>query len=552
MREGREEIKVKLPRIKEILEGIRAYRVPKVQRDFVWSKEKVREFFASLYKQHPVGVIVIWKTNDYIPSDPIIDDITNDESSEYSYILDGNQRITSLLLAKRGWEISRGGRKICIEGLHYDPINDKFVFDTRKIDLCWILNNQDNKIREWFTGRREESEEELEKRWRSVRDKILEYQIPVYEIKKGVRDYKEIAEIFNKINSTGVKVGDLDMVLSFFASEFSEAKDAVIEISDKYSEIDLKVIIRLIFCNFEVDQRKLTKYEAHSVLNRISRGGEWNQNAINRIISESEKAINIGVKLLEELGIYNRRFLSSQLLLIPVLRWIWILINREGDRAENIVKSYKNDIAKWLIIGSIRGRYTGGSVSKRLQEDLNVIKKFNQMRNERRFPIDNLLKNTLTKKRAQKLLTKDEISHLEENSARKKSFLMLLAILLVKNEAGDWSERGRSVAERIKNNEIAIHHIFSERALENADIYFEPVDVQHFANITLIDPKVNKRIKDEPPSSYISGLNIENEELEKHFIPLERDLWEPENFSEFIQKRRDLIFRKMSELEIMR
>ena len=550
MREGREEIKVKLPRIEEILEGIGVYRVPKVQRDFVWSKEKVREFFASLYKQHPVGVIVIWKTNDYIPSDPIIDDITNDESSEYSYILDGNQRITSLLLAKRGWEISRGGRKICIEGLHYDPMNDKFVFDTRKIDLYWILNNQDNKIREWFAGRREESEEELEKRWRSVRDKILEYQIPVYEIKKGVRDYKEIAEIFNKINSTGVKVGDLDMVLSFFASEFSEAKDAVIRISDRFGEIDLKVIIRLIFCNFGVDQRTLTKQGAETVLNKIKR--EWGPNAINRIISESEKAINIGVRLLEELGIYNRRFLPSQLLLIPVLKWIWVLINRRVDNAENIVRSCKNDIAKWLIIGSIRGRYTGGSVGKRLQEDLKVIEKFNQRRNEKRFPIDSLLKNTLTKKRAQKLLTKDEISHLEENSARKKSFLMLLAILLVKNEAGDWSERGRSVAERIKNNEIAIHHIFSERSLENADVDFEPVDVQHFANITLIDPKVNKRIKDEPPSSYISGLNIEDEELEKHFIPLERDLWEPENFGEFIQKRRDLIFRKMSELEIMR
>ena len=89
--------------LRTVLNNPSLYRIPKIQRSFVWNWDKVKNLFESLYKGYPVGIFVFWKTKEYIPSDPIVG--TNKEQDEgettgdYYYILDGNQRLTSLILA---------------------------------------------------------------------------------------------------------------------------------------------------------------------------------------------------------------------------------------------------------------------------------------------------------------------------------------------------------------------------------------------------------------------------------------------------------------------
>lgn len=85
------------------------YQIPTFQRDVVWQQENVKKLWDSIYKFYPLGSILIWKTDlklqnhRQIGGHQITDiDFTR---TEYQYILDGQQRTTSLLTSLYGGSI---------------------------------------------------------------------------------------------------------------------------------------------------------------------------------------------------------------------------------------------------------------------------------------------------------------------------------------------------------------------------------------------------------------------------------------------------------------
>lgn len=543
--------------INSILQDPEKFRIPKIQRGFVWDWAKVRDFFESLFKGYPVGIIVIWKTDEYIPSDPVIDpDFVPSQSnrgderpSYYYYILDGNQRITSLLLSIFNWKIKRGNRIIDLtsedptySNIYYDLENRTFTFSSRSrkvISLTTMLKarilvdwSAMNEIRQYDSNDQKEIN--------IVADKILAHDIPIYEIEKSVKDYEELCEIFNRINFGGVKIKHLDIVLSFFASEFSKFKDRIVEISENY-DLDLGVTLRFIFSMFGIKQSQLTRDGALAVTKKIAK--EFKDEAIENIISRAELAIKTLWEFLDWLGVRNIRLIPSQISLIPILAWTYYKIEDVKD-ALHLLKSNERHILKWWIPVIIRQHYTNPDI--KLQKDLDLIKK---KRNESVFPADELLKNTLRRKKAEKQLTIGEIEILEDYSARKKIFRFIIAILLSKRKAKDF-ETKEYISELIKRNEFNVHHIFSRNALAKANVDFEEADVQHFANITFLHPKTNSKIRDLPPIEYLSTLS--DKELEAHYIPNDEELWKCDKFEEFIKRRRELIINELKRLNILK
>jgi len=85
------------------------YQIPTFQRDVVWEQENVKKLWDSIYKFFPLGSILIWKTDlklqnhRQIGGHQITD--TNFSRTEYQYILDGQQRTTSLLTSLYGGSI---------------------------------------------------------------------------------------------------------------------------------------------------------------------------------------------------------------------------------------------------------------------------------------------------------------------------------------------------------------------------------------------------------------------------------------------------------------
>ena len=72
--------------------------LPEFQRGYVWNKDQVRGLMQSLYRKHPTGHLLIWRT--YKPSLVRGGEAARDGHS--LLLLDGQQRLTTLYVLFQG------------------------------------------------------------------------------------------------------------------------------------------------------------------------------------------------------------------------------------------------------------------------------------------------------------------------------------------------------------------------------------------------------------------------------------------------------------------
>lgn len=85
-------------------------KIPQFQRDFVWSKPKSAALLDSIIKGYPVGTFIFWHTDEKLRTVRNIDgdQLPDKPGSKYfDYVLDGQQRLTSLYAAVKGMEVKR-------------------------------------------------------------------------------------------------------------------------------------------------------------------------------------------------------------------------------------------------------------------------------------------------------------------------------------------------------------------------------------------------------------------------------------------------------------
>jgi hypothetical protein len=98
--------------ISDIEKGV--IKIPKFQREFVWPIEKTAALLDSIVKGYPIGTFILWKTNQRMAD---VKDVANialpptPDDRQVEYVLDGQQRMTSLFAAYRAAKIPRGGSK---------------------------------------------------------------------------------------------------------------------------------------------------------------------------------------------------------------------------------------------------------------------------------------------------------------------------------------------------------------------------------------------------------------------------------------------------------
>ena len=127
------------------------YQIPTFQRDVVWESYNVKKLWDSIYKFYPLGSILVWKTpiklqNHRSIGGHIITD--NTPKTEYQYILDGQQRTTSLMTSLLGGTIA--GRPGFDPQLYIDltiPLEDETDDESFKERfLFWLKRLQNEYI----------------------------------------------------------------------------------------------------------------------------------------------------------------------------------------------------------------------------------------------------------------------------------------------------------------------------------------------------------------------------------------------------------------------
>ena len=183
-------------------------RIPKFQREFVWSLEQTAKLIDSIIKGFPIGTFIFWETSDSMRT---IRSIGNEElpptreGQPYLYVLDGQQRITSLFAVQKGVRFDSDGKHmdysgICIN-LDVDPDADEEIVlieipqSATTISVYDLLNGKVGEL-----ARRFPQEEHLD-RIDTYRTRLTGYDFSTILME---RYPIEIAcEVFTRINTGG-------------------------------------------------------------------------------------------------------------------------------------------------------------------------------------------------------------------------------------------------------------------------------------------------------------------------------------------------------------
>lgn len=226
------------------------YQIPTFQRDVVWLEENVKKLWDSIYKFYPLGSILVWKTDlklqnhRQIGGHKIADD--NFSRTEYQYLLDGQQRTTSLLTSLYGGKIE--GRNEFDPSLYIDlTVESEDETDDesyKKRFLYWNeIDDRDGAFKRNI-GRKKKYDEgliikllDVKQDFENVQQKIVNhpsvaqqynhpYWVELRKVQQVLTNYRisfielkgiqvaEVCQIFERINQAGKPLDIFDIVVA--------------------------------------------------------------------------------------------------------------------------------------------------------------------------------------------------------------------------------------------------------------------------------------------------------------------------------------------------
>ena len=226
------------------------YQIPTFQRDVVWEEENVKKLWDSIYKFYPLGSILVWKTDlklqnhRQIGGHKIADE--NFSRTEYQYLLDGQQRTTSLLTSLYGGKIE--GRDGFNPSLYIDlTIESEDETDDesyKKRFLYWNeIDDRDGTFKRNI-GRKKKYNEglivkllDVKQNFETVQQKIVNhpdvgqqynhpYWVELRKVQQVLSNYRisfielkgikvaEVCQIFERINQAGKPLDIFDIVVA--------------------------------------------------------------------------------------------------------------------------------------------------------------------------------------------------------------------------------------------------------------------------------------------------------------------------------------------------
>ncbi len=225
------------------------YQIPTFQRDVVWEKENVKKLWDSIYKFYPLGSILVWKTKIKLQNHREIGGhkIANaNGKTEFLYLLDGQQRTTSLLTSLYGGNIV--GRENFDPSLFVDitigNTDDTDDESYKKRFLYWDeIDDKDGSFRR-NSGRKKKFDEglilkliDIKESYNDIQRKVIQhpeinlnfdhayieelgrmkqvldnYRLSFIEL-KGIQ-VSEVCQIFERINQAGKPLDIFDIVVA--------------------------------------------------------------------------------------------------------------------------------------------------------------------------------------------------------------------------------------------------------------------------------------------------------------------------------------------------
>ena len=503
-------------------------KIPQFQRDFVWSLQKSAALMDSVIKGYPIGTFIFWATKDRLRS---VRDLGNQElpppkdGEAVSFVLDGQQRLTSLFATLNGLKIERdSGQHDDFSGIYIDlnakedeqivimdiEGREKYTFISLK-DLLY----GDLTLLASFPNHHHAKLTEYKKRIEGYAFSIIEVQdVPI-----------DIAtEIFTRVNVGGKPLTLFEIMV---AKTYDERKN--FDLAQKFDEL----VSNLTPLNYE------TLSDA-TVLQLVSllRSGECKKQTILKL--EKDKFIDTWPKAVDAIERAVEYFRNAYRIPVSHLLPYHALLATFGyffyHHPDKPNAEQKKLLEEFFWRTSLGGRYSS-AVESKLAQDIRRMDNILEMESpDYDWGLD--------------LSPKFMLENGWFNAGRSftKAILCLYVFQIPKsfndnslvNINNYWLKRANS-----KN----YHHFFPRSYLGKQGI--DENKINNIVNITIVDDYLNKReIRAKPPSAYMKAFATRNPDLadtmRTHLIT-DIDgfgIWS-DNYDLFLDKRAAAISREL-------
>ena len=551
------------------------YFLPAIQREFVWKPKQIIQLFDSIMRGYPISSFLFWELNpnnhDKWETYRIIEEaspgVTHNVKAntaaiqQLTLILDGQQRLTSLLIGLKGsfhikqkYKQKNNPNAWTRQQLYLDLIKDPSIDESEDdsemrirygfsffdkdpkqvIGHYWLKvgnilafdsedtfddfkqNIVDNLHKDTTKGQIAVLNKNLSRLYSVIwKDPIIAYHIEFDQ------NYDRVLDIFIRANEGGTKLSKSDILLSMITSRWG--KDARVEIYKFLDHINTNLTGKN---NLDKDfiMKTCLVLTDLPVTYKVQNFNNDNLSLIQRNWEQIKRAIQEGVDLTNSFGI-NRENLTSKNTLIPIIYYIYqhpSLILR-GTKSTAVESAKK--VRKWLIMALLNG-VLGGSSDNMLNEIRRVIKEHSSTTN---FPIDQINKAI---KQAGRIADFDDIAVGKVLSLEYGNQLTFLALSLIYDNY-EWGVM-----------RYDIDHIFASNAFKKREL--ESIGKDHLGNLMLLMNRENKEKSDKPLDQWLATRN--EGFRQRHLIPDDSSLWKLERFEDFLKAREHLIEERLKNL----
>jgi hypothetical protein len=497
-------------------------KIPRFQRGYVWERSKIAKLLNSIYKQYPIGSFFVWMASlDYKNFCREITELNlpiQPESNKYSFILDGQQRITSLYVALKGKTLN---------GTDFSAIC--FNLEKKEFQIPRLKNEKHN-IPAWklfhttaygdVFAEYMSIDRDKANTWRECQEVFSNY--PISLIKTLDMDLEQVVTIFERINQGGKRLSLFDLV---HASSWSPDFDLREKIKKFNDEHNVKYFGGL---ENEVFIQSLALNAFDDCLNRHQLN--LTADICNNLWSKTIECLRLSIDYVKTFGVRFINFIPYNSFL-PVIQYYFFKSGFNGIKSE-----HGKFIEDWFWTATFSQRYSSSSLTL-MKDDADWIYKLSQGTiNENTFNVS-LTTKELVKVRMQNI------------SVIKNGVLCLMAL----ENPKDFNNGQPVILDRTnvsRSNSKENHHFFpfSLRAQFNTDNN----GINSLLNFALISGRLNREISNDLPSVYFKNYELLNsnieEHLNSHFINNEAlEAVKNDNFQLFIQKRGEVILQKIQE-----
>ena len=483
-------------------------KIPQFQRDFVWGKAKTAALVDSILKGFPIGTFIFWKTKDrlrHMRNVAGIDLKEPDAGDAIHYVLDGQQRITSLYAVRKGARITREGIEVDYKDISIDLSVDAGDDDEEEgivleaprpgcdgISVHRLLNA---------------SVSELARDYANHIDKVSEYRerLNGYDFSVVVIDEYPIdvaCEVFTRINTGGVELSLFEIMV---AKTFDQDR---FDLAERYADL-----ISTDEAGKDLSSAGFETIPADTILQCVAAKvcGSIRRSDILRIARDdfidawepTKDGIFAAVDYLRShVGVTVSRILPYNVLLVPIA---WFFCQKDGGG--DVSKLQHKRLRQYFYWASLTNRFVSG-VGTKIEADLGKMKDILEG-HEPRYDAGELT------------IRPDDLRWTWFSVGN----ALCKAVVCLMSEKGPrrFNTNGKVVLDNswLKSSSSRNYHHFFPRA------YLRKLGDKSFANsianIVLVDDYLNKRvINAKAPSVYMAAFGKENADLKtalrSHFI----------------------------------